>query len=66
MMEGAAATSATTLPPGVWHVYDLDMDHFAVCGPGPFTRGCLVDEFWDSYVCVRECFPKVRASESVS
>jgi len=42
---------------GVWHVHDLSMDHFAVCG-GPLASFRCVDEFWDLYERVRRDFPR--------
>ena len=52
----AQETRPDLLEPGVWHVLELEMDHFAVCG-GPLASPRCVDEFWDVYVRVRSSFP---------
>lgn len=41
------------LQPGVWHVQDLQVDHFAVCG-GPLASPAAVDAFWGQYNFMRE------------
>lgn len=51
----AQKTGPDLLEPGVWHVLELEMDHFAVCG-GPLASPRCVDEFWDVYVRVRSGF----------
>ena len=43
------------LPGGVWHVHELAMDHFAVCG-GPLASARCADEFWATYLRVRAQF----------
>ena len=55
----AAGTAKPLLPLGVWHVHELDMDHFAVCGVNMMSSTTCCDEFWDHYVKVRaEGFPR--------
>ena len=52
----AAATSSSALVPGLWHVHELDMDHFAVCG-GPLASPRCLDDFWQLYLGVRAQMP---------
>ena len=55
--SGEAATTGA-LKPGLWHVHELHMDHFAVCG-GPLASPRCVDDFWQMYLTVRATIPPV-------
>ena len=50
MAQQAAGTAKPLLPLGVWHVHEIDADHFAVCGLP--SRG-VQDDFWRLYMRLR-------------
>ena len=51
------AHQGAMLPPGVWHVLELDaVDHFAVCGGPLVSRQCM-EQFWSLYMRLREAVP---------
>ena len=52
----AAGTAKPLLPLGVWHVHELDMDHFGCVRRGRMMSSTTCcDEFWDHCErCVRK------------
>ena len=55
-----AQDSSRQLACGVWHVAEMDADHFAVCG-GPLASLHCVDEFWAVYMQLRAALPPLAS-----
>ena len=52
--KATVASDATPpLDAGVWHVQELGIDHFAVCG-GPLASPRSIDAFWSEYLRLRD------------
>ena len=47
------AEATPPLETGVWHVHELGIDHFAVCG-GPLASPRSIDSFWSDYLHLRD------------
>jgi len=58
--QDSQAQDSSRLACGVWHVAEMDADHFAVCG-GPLASLHCVDEFWAVYMQLRAALPPVAS-----